>query len=131
HPAVLQRGEYETPRRDDRARADLDIGDRLRDDFVAGGVESRDPAVIEVARILAFLARFHVDVAVLGFEHDGRAVLCEAAFDADSVGDFLHGMVGRRLVSDAAVPGRAGALLSRSEERRVGKECRFRWWRGR
>src|SRR5687768_18609844 len=28
----------------------------------------------------------------------------------------------------AARRGRAGALAARSEERRVGKECRYRWW---
>src|SRR5260221_14735386 len=81
HPAVLQRGEHHAPGRDDRARADLDTGDRLRDDFGAGGVESADRAVGEMGRILAFLARLNVDVAVLGFERHGPPVPRAAAFD--------------------------------------------------
>ena len=45
------------------------------------------------------------------------AVLREAAFGADAVGDLLDRIVGGRLVRDAAVPGRAGALHAVAAQR--------------
>src|SRR5260221_10750654 len=67
HPAVLQRGEHHAPGRDDRARADLDIGDRLRDDFVAGGVESGDRAVVEIDRKSTRLNSSHTVISYAVF----------------------------------------------------------------
>ena len=58
-----------------------------------------------------------VDAALGRQERDRRAVLREAAFDADAVGDVLDGVIRGGLVGDAAVPGRAGPLLRVAAQR--------------
>src|SRR6202011_345192 len=109
-PAVLRSGKDDPARRDQRAGADLDIGDRLRQHLVVDGVVGGDGAVIEVAGEGPLLARLGVDAAIGPLERDLGTVLREAAFGADPVGDVLDRVVGRRLVRNAAVPGRTGAL---------------------
>ena len=74
-------------------------------------------AVVQVAAVGALLAVLLVDAAFWRQERDGGAVLREAAFDADAVGDVLDRVVRGRLVRDAAVPGRAGALLAVAAQR--------------
>src|SRR5215510_10623767 len=117
HPAVLQRSEDHAAGGDQRARANLDISDGLRHDLVIDGVEGGDRAVIEIAGVGALVALLGVDAAVGRLVDRGRAVLREAAFGADAVGDLLDGVVGHRLVGDAAVPGRAGALHAVAAQR--------------
>src|SRR4029077_8154829 len=46
-----------------------------------------------------------------------RAILSEAALDAHAVGEVLHRVERRRLVRNAAVPGRARALLAVAAQR--------------
>jgi hypothetical protein len=102
-PAVLRGGEHDPAGRDQRAGADLDIGDRLRQDLVVDGVVGGDGAVIKVAGEGALLAGLGIDAAVGPLERDLGAVLREAALGADPVGDVLDRIVGGRLVGDAAV----------------------------
>mgnify|MGYP003694452209 CR=1 FL=1 len=87
------------------------------DDLVVDGVEGGDGAVVEIAGVGALLALLRVDAAVRRLERDRRAVLREAALDADAVGDLLDRIVRHRLVRDAAVPGRAGALHAVAAQR--------------
>ena len=80
-------------------------------------VERGDRAVVEVAAVGALLAFLFVDPAFGRQERDGRAVGREAPLDADAVRDVLHGIVGGRLVRDAAVPGRTRALAAVAAQR--------------
>src|ERR1035437_387446 len=66
--------------------------------------------------------------------HLGLPLLLHAVRDAADLGyNFLH-VAGADPLSDPALPvlcreaHRHGMMTSRSEERRVGKECRSRWW---
>src|SRR3954466_1282478 len=110
YPSVLQRGKHYAAGGDQRARADLDIGDGLRDDLVVDGVEGGDGAVVEIAGIGALLALLGVDAAIRRLVRDHGAVLGEAALDADAIGDLLDRIISHRLVRDPAVPGWAGTL---------------------
>ena len=82
-----------------------------------------DPA--EYARARELLAPLPMPVHALPGNHDDPAALA-AAFGARApytaaVGDL------RLVVCDTTLPGRLEGGLGRSEERRVGKECRSRW----
>src|SRR5206468_1065046 len=46
-----------------------------------------------------------------------RTILWKAAFDSHAVGDVLDGIIGGRLVGDAAVPGRASPLFGIAAQR--------------
>src|SRR5207245_9848203 len=57
-----------------------------------------------------------------------RAVQAESAGDLVAVSDQLERLLQRSAAGTAASDGRTLAAQVRSEERRVGKECRSRWW---
>src|SRR6516225_6607596 len=110
HPAVLKGREHKAAGGCGDAGADFNVGHGLRDDVVAHRVIGSNGAVIEIARIVASVAALWVTAAVRALEPELGAVLAEAAFRPDSVGNVLLRVVGGRLMGDAAVPGRAGAL---------------------
>src|SRR5262249_5603186 len=79
--------------------------------------ERGDRAVIEIAGVGPLLALFTIHAAVGRLVGYRCAVLREAAFDADAVGDLLDRVIGHRLMRDAAMPGRAGALHAVAAQR--------------
>ena len=123
-PAVLQRREHQAAGRVGRARADLDVGDRLRDDLVVDRVERGDRAVVQVAAELALLALLVVDAAVRRQDADRRAVLREAAFGADAVGDVLDRVEGQSAGARCrrARSGRCASCRRRAA--RAPRDCR-------
>src|SRR5262249_29342692 len=82
------------------------IEDLLGDHFVVDRVVGGYRPIIEVARKGALGEFLPVETAVGPLEGRRRAVLREAAFRSDPISDVLDRIVGRRLVSDAAMPGR-------------------------
>ena len=81
------------------------------------GIERRHRTVVKVRAVLTRLALLRVDTTVRSEHADGRAVLREAPFGADAVGNLLDRVVRQRLVRNAAVPRRAGALLAVAAQR--------------
>src|SRR5262249_6239501 len=79
--------------------------------------ERGDRAVIEIAGVGPLLALFTIHAAVGRLVGYRCAVLREAAFDADAVGDLLDRVIGHRLMRDAAMPGWAGALHAVAAQR--------------
>src|SRR5206468_7293777 len=69
------------------------------------------------------IGRGHIPrVAIAAEVHRQDLVLAHI----DAVGELRHRLAADDL-HDGLATGRAAAV-TRSEERRVGKECRFRWW---
>ena len=109
--AVLQRCEDQPASGRRRSRPDLDLRDGFRDHLVVLRVEGGDGAVIKIAGIFALLAVLGVEPAVRRLIFHLCAVLREAALSADAIGDALDGIIGHRLMRDAAVPGRTCPLV--------------------
>src|SRR5206468_10013246 len=77
---------------------------------------------------------------IVGPKRPGRLVVftgdtrpCAAVVDAAQGADLLihEATFGEEEKERAKETGHSTAREARSEERRVGKECRCRWWRGR
>src|SRR5215475_7496284 len=109
-PAVLERGEHNAASRRGDARANLDVGHGLCHDLVADRVIGADGAVVEIAGVAPLLVPHPIESAVRALEGGGGAILAEAAFGADPIGDVLHRIIGGGLIRNAAMPGRARAF---------------------
>src|SRR5262249_54851073 len=112
HPTVLQRREHHATRRGGHSGADLDVSHRLRQYLGVRHVIGGDLTVIEVTRVRPLLEFRPVEGAVPTLEGRGRAIPTGASLNAHSIGDLLYWIIGGRLIGDAAVPGRAGALYA-------------------
>src|SRR2546422_3618699 len=108
----------------------LDVGNVILDHCEAVGAQAEGPARITVGIDAAVAEHFGVDHAA-AHQFNPAAPLAHAA--APSVADHAtHGYLAARLREgkESRIETRADLLaeeLLRSEERRVGKECRSRW----
>jgi len=80
--------------------------------------------------IFNYPALTYADVGVIGWLVDGAAICNQVPLCRSSYGPYARGMV--RICKEESFHQRQGyesllALTLRSEERRVGKECRSRW----
>src|SRR5262249_61377009 len=109
-PAVWGGGNHTPASRRGDARANLDVGHGLCHDLVADRVIGADGAVVEIAGVAPLLVPRPIEPAVRALEGGGGAILAEAAFGADAIGDVLHRIIGGGLIRNAAMPGRARAV---------------------
>src|SRR5262249_41870168 len=74
------------------------------------GLLGADGALVGCAGLAPFLVPRPTGPAVRALEGGGGAILAEAAFGADAIGDVLHRIIGGGLIRNAAMPGRARAF---------------------
>src|SRR5690606_40575655 len=94
--------------------------------------EGNDITVVSYGATLRIVQEAAIELEKLGISLEIIDAQCLQPFDQTQISAASLAKTNKLLVVDEDMPGGASAFILqeilRSEERRVGKECRARWW---